>query len=89
MNATCQVLSRLTGKLSVVSATFLLTLYKMVDLETLPETGRGMQEEKNFRWSDEMVEQLIDFLQAYKIEMEFKGLLDFDADKCTQYTRHS
>ena len=24
-----------------------------------------------------MVEQLIDFLQAYKIEMEFKGL-DFD-----------
>ena len=30
-----------------------------------------------------MVEQLIDFLQAYKIEMEFKGL-DFDADKCTQ-----
>ena len=36
-----------------------------------------------------MVEQLIDFLQAYKIEMEFKGLLDFDADKCTQYTRHS
>ena len=34
-----------------------------------------------------MVEQLIDFLQAYKIEMEFKGL-DFDADKCTKYTRH-
>jgi hypothetical protein len=30
-----------------------------------------------------MVEQLIDFLNTYKIEMEFKGL-DFDADKCTQ-----
>ena len=35
-----------------------------------------------------MVEQLIDFLQAYKIEMKFEGL-DFDADKCTQYTRNS
>ena len=88
MNATCPILSRLTGKLSVLSATFLLTLYKMVDVETLHETGGGMQEEKNFRWSDEMVEQLIDFLQAYKIEMKFEGL-DFDADKCTQYTRHS
>ena len=66
--------SRLTGKRSVVSATFLLTLDKMVDVETLHETGRGMQEEENFPWSDEMVEQL----QAYKIEMEFKGL-DFDA----------
>ena len=31
-----------------------------------------------------MVEQLIDFLQAHKIEMEFKGL-DFDA---ASYTRH-
>ena len=32
-----------------------------------------------------MVEHSIDFLQAYRIEMEFKGL-DFDAaDKCTQY----
>ena len=62
---------RLTGKLSVLSATFLLTLYKIADVETLT---------KNFR--DEMVEQLIDFLQAYKIEIEFKGL-DFDADKWT------
>ena len=69
----------------------------MADVETLRETGRGMQEEemkskkkKNYLWlwSDEMVKQLIDFLQAYKIEMEYKGL-DFDADKCTQYTRHS
>ena len=77
MNATCLVLPRLTGKLSVLSTTFLLTLYKKADVETLT---------KNFR--DEMVEQLIDFLQAYKIEMEFKGL-DFDADKWTQYTRHS
>ena len=79
MNATCLVLSRLTGKLSVLSATFLLALYKIADVETLT---------KNFR--DEMVEQLIDFLQAYKIEMEFKGLdFDGDADKWTQYTRHS
>ena len=31
-----------------------------------------------------MVEQLIDFLNVYKSEMEFKGL-DFDADKCSQY----
>ena len=77
MNATCLVLSRLTGKLSGLSASFLLTLYKIADVETLT---------KNFR--DEMVEQLIDFLQTYKIEMEFKGL-DFDADKWTQYTRHS
>ena len=46
MNATCPILSRLTGKLSVVSATFLLTLYKMADVETLHETGRGMQEEE-------------------------------------------
>ena len=87
MNTTSPILSRLAGKLSVVSATFLLTLYKMVDVETLHKIGRGMQEEKNFRWSDEMVEQSIDFLQAYKIEMKFEGL-DFVADKCTQYTRH-
>ena len=46
MNATCPVLSRLTGKLSVVSATFLLTLHKMADVETLHETGRGIQEEE-------------------------------------------
>ena len=48
MNATCTILSRLAGKLSVVSAAFFLTLYyKMVDVETLHETGRGMQEEKS------------------------------------------
>ena len=49
MNATCPILSRLTGKLSVVSATFLLTLYKTykrTNVETVQETGRGMQEEE-------------------------------------------
>ena len=45
----------LTGKLFVLSATFLLTLYKIADVETLT---------KNFR--DKMVEQLIDFCRHTK-----------------------
>ena len=56
----------------------------MAGVETMQEEEKKTKKRKNFRWSDEMVEQLIDFLNAYKIEMEFKGL-DFDADKCTQY----
>ena len=84
MNTTYPQLSRLAGKLSVVSATFQFTLYKMAGVETMQEEEKKTKKRKNFRWSDEMIEQLIDFLNAYKIEMEFKGL-DFDADKCTQY----
>ena len=84
MNTTYPQLSRLAGKFSVVSATFQFTLYKMAGIETMQEEEKTTKKRKNFRWSDEMVEQLIHFLNAYKIEMEFKGL-DFDADKCTQY----
>jgi hypothetical protein len=84
MNTTYPQLSRLAEKLSVVSATFQFTLYKMAGVETMQEEEKKTKKRKNFRWCDEMVEQLIDFLNAYKIEMEFKGL-DFDADKCTQY----
>ena len=50
----------------------------------LEEEKKTIKKRKNFRWTDEMVEQLIDFLNIYKSEMKFKGL-DFDADKCSQY----
>ena len=38
---------------------------------------------KNFRWSNEMVENLINYLSSYK-SMEYRSL-DFDADKPAQY----
>ncbi|CAB3979955.1 Hypothetical predicted protein [Paramuricea clavata] len=39
---------------------------------------------RNFCWTTEMVENLIDFLSVYKSSMEYKSL-DFDADKSAQY----
>ena len=58
------------------------SLYKMAGVEA--GSMLTIKKRKNFRWTDEMVEQLIDFLNVYKSDMEFKGL-DFDADKCSQY----
>ena len=39
---------------------------------------------KNFKWEDAHIEQLIDSMITYKVEMSFKGL-DFDADKPAMY----
>jgi hypothetical protein len=40
---------------------------------------------KQFRWSDEMIENLITSLHKFKSIMEYKNL-DFDRDKTVQYT---
>ena len=61
------------------------SLYKMVSVEArsmLEEDKKTITKRKNFPWTDEMVEQLTDFLNVYNSEIEFK-CLDFDADKCS------
>ena len=40
---------------------------------------------KQFRWTPEMIENLIDSLQSYKSCMLFKNF-DFDVDKSAQYS---
>ncbi len=40
---------------------------------------------KQFRWTDEMIENLITSLHKFKSIMEYKNL-DFDGDKTVQYT---
>ena len=40
---------------------------------------------RQFRWTPEMIENLIDSLQSYKSCMLFKNF-DFDADKSAQYS---
>jgi hypothetical protein len=46
-----------------VSATFQFTLYKMVGVETMQEEEKKTKKRENFRWSDEMVEQLDRFFK--------------------------
>lgn len=48
------------------------------------ETQSQVTSNKYFRWDEEMIEFLIDSLNAIKSEMVFKGL-DFDAEKYMQY----
>eukprot|EP00112_Aurelia_sp_Birch-Aquarium-sp1_P020804 Seg5442.1 transcript_id=Seg5442.1/GoldUCD/mRNA.D3Y31 product="hypothetical protein" protein_id=Seg5442.1/GoldUCD/D3Y31 len=52
--------------------------------EAACSTGTSSQKRKNFRWEDAHIEQLIDSMITYKIEMSYKGL-DFDADKPAMY----
>ena len=47
--------------------------------------NREKTKTKQFRWDAEMVENLIECLQAYKSEMEFKNV-DFDSDRPAQYS---
>ena len=42
------------------------------------------EKRKQFRWTTEMVGDLIRCLKGYKVRMEFQGL-DFDGDRPVQY----
>eukprot|EP00795_Rhopilema_esculentum_P001417 gene1417-15836_t len=42
------------------------------------------ERKKQFRWTTEMVGNLIECLREYNVKMEFEGL-DFDGDRPMQY----
>ena len=46
--------------------------------EALSSTGASSQKHINFRWEDTHIEQLIDEMITYKVEMSYKGL-DFES----------
>ena len=75
------VLHSLQASLKVVSQkNGGLYIHKLLFLEPSEKN----QQNKQFRWTDKMVSQLIECLAAYKSRMEYQNK-DFNADKPVQY----
>lgn len=55
----------------------------IVDLDT---TSASKKTKKGFRFSNEMIENLVTHLLEYKVKCEYNNI-DFDADKPAQYTK--
>ena len=54
--------------------------------EDLNTTSANKKQKKAFRYSDEMISNLITCLLEYKVACEYKNI-DFDADKPCQYNK--
>ena len=66
-------------------AQYPLVIFKMAERdEASSSTGASSQKRKNFIWEDTHIEQLIDAMFTYKVEMSYESL-DFDAEKLTIY----
>ena len=48
------------------------------------EEGSELTKKKGFRWSSEMIGNLVTCLMAYKARIEYQAL-DFDGDRPAQY----
>ena len=48
-------------------------------------TSRESSKKQSFKWTPEMVENLIESIKSFEASMTFKNL-DFDADKAAQYS---
>ena len=56
----------------------------IISAKKLASGSQMSVKKKQFRWTSEMVHELLSLLKTYKTKMEYQGI-DFDGDRPSQY----